>query len=40
MWARALVTKDGPEALEDYKLTHNVSSIDGLPAWEPPDAAA
>ena len=32
-WARGKLAKDGPRALEDYKVTKNTTSIDGLPAW-------
>ena len=37
-WARGKLAKDGPTALEDYKVTKNTTSIDGLPAWPVPAA--
>jgi hypothetical protein len=32
-WAQGKLAKGGPEAIEDYKITKNTESIDGLPAW-------
>src|SRR3954447_8676401 len=37
-WARGKLAKGGPTALEDYKVTKNPTSIDGLPAWPVPAA--
>jgi hypothetical protein len=35
-WAQGKLAKGGPEAIEDYKITKNTESIDGLPAWPAP----
>ena len=32
-WARGMVAKEGPDAMDAYKAEKNESSIDGLPAW-------
>jgi hypothetical protein len=32
-WAQGKLAKGGAEAIEDYKITKNTASIDGLPAW-------
>jgi hypothetical protein len=37
-WARGMLAKGGPAALDDYKVTKNTSSIDGLAAWPVPAA--
>jgi len=36
-WARGKLDKGGPDALQDYKRQKNVRSVDGLPAWPPPE---
>lgn len=35
-WARGKLAKHGPDALHAYKAEKNARSIDGLPAWAPP----
>jgi len=37
-WAKGKLAKGGAEAIESYKITKNVASIDGLPAWPAPTA--
>jgi hypothetical protein len=37
-WARGKLAKGGVAEIESYKITKNVASIDGLPAWPAPTA--
>jgi hypothetical protein len=38
-WAKGKLAKGGSEEIESYKITKNVESIDGLPAWPHPREA-
>ncbi|MCW2994821.1 MAG: hypothetical protein JWQ18_2316 [Conexibacter sp.] len=37
-WAKGKLAKGGVAEIESYKITKNVESIDGLPAWPAPTA--